>query len=142
MGYMCFHTIVVTSIYDDYPGAADRRYDIRTAHKEAMRIFGGKLVSPIINSIANHYGSFFIAPDGSKEGWAPSDENDNQREEFVAWLDSMRHVDGSSSFRWAEIQFADEAGDNRILRHSDQPLKNALERLAEESSRQDHQHKG
>ena len=37
---------------------------------------GSLLVSEIKNSIVNHYASFFIFPDGSKEGYDASDDGD------------------------------------------------------------------
>ena len=138
MGYMCHHTIVVTGHYDDdgnvtraKPASFSHDFDIRVAHMKAMEIFKGQLVSPIIKGVANGYGSFFIAPDGSKEGWEPSDDHDDKREQFIKWLDTRRYEDQSSPFKWAELQFGDEGGDQRILRHSNEPPKNPLERIAE-----------
>jgi hypothetical protein len=115
MGYRRHHAIIVTSCLSEeaYPGTS-----IETAHRIACGIFGDDLISPIVSSRINGYKSFFVAPDGSKEGWNESNVGDQNREEFVAWLGSACYDDGSSSLDWAEIQYGDEEGDNRVLRHS------------------------
>jgi hypothetical protein len=52
------------------------------------------LVSDLLTGIANEQYTFFIAPDGSKEGWPPSNDCDDAREEFLNWLrDSKFSVD-------------------------------------------------
>ena len=48
--------------------------EIYKLHMEASN--GSLLVSEIKNSIVNHYSSFFIIPDGSKEGYDASDDGD------------------------------------------------------------------
>jgi hypothetical protein len=140
MGYggMCHHTIVVTGMYDDDGNVTRAKpsvvlvHDLRHAHMKAVEIFHGRLVSPIIKGVVNRYGSFFVAPDGSFEGWNHSDEGDANREALIKWLDSKRNQDASSPYTWAEIQFGNEGGDQRILRHSCQPPKNLLDRIAED----------
>ena len=122
MGYMRHHSIIVTTSHAD----------IDTARDQAVEIFGEKRVSLVLYSPSNSYKSFFISPDGSKEGWAESDAGDEQREAFIKWLDSKRYNDGSSALTYAEVQFGDEQGDDKILRSSEWPVKNALERMAEE----------
>ena len=77
MGYIAHRTIVV--IGHDTLGVVD-------AHKKAVEMFKGKLVSELIQSTVNCYESFFIAPDGSKEYWKDSDEYDEIRNEFIKWL--------------------------------------------------------
>ena len=116
MGYMCHHAIVVTSWNEKA---------IQLAHQKATEIFSkpnmfGKfvMISPIIASPTNGYSSFFIPPDGSKEGWDESYKGDSNRDEFVDWLNSQRYEDSSSPFSWAEIQYGDEDGDNRITRNN------------------------
>jgi hypothetical protein len=60
-----------------------------------------------------------VAPDGSKEGWDNSNTGDEQRAELVAWLESQRYDDGSTSLDYAEVQFGDDDNDARILRCGD-----------------------
>jgi hypothetical protein len=90
MGYIKHHAIIVTGWRDE---------ELKEAQQKAKEIFeknfesdpyekplAGKLVSDIIQGIVNGYSSFFIAPDGSKEGWAISNNADAARKEFINWL--------------------------------------------------------
>ena len=112
MGRLCEHAIVVTGYYPQ----GDHWADI--AHGVAVDIFGRGLVSPVIHGVVNDVRSFFIAPDGSKEGWSESDEHDKKRAEYVKWLEAQAYEDGSSPLAWALIQYGDEGDDNRMLRDS------------------------
>lgn len=76
MGYHNHHAIVVT--------AWDEKY-IKPAHAKAVEIFGS-MCSEIVESNTNGYVSFFIAPDGSKEGWQESDDGNDRRDKFKAWI--------------------------------------------------------
>lgn len=109
MGYMRHHMIVVTSY--DQPL-------INKAHEHATELFGASTgVTPIVMSPINHYYTFFVPTDGSKEGWTDSEDGDARRAEFVTWLHTQRWEDGSTSLKWAEVQYGDERRDNRVLRH-------------------------
>lgn len=44
-------------------------------------------------AVINGYMTFFFAPDGSKEGWRPSDLCDQYRERFVALAQSSKYPD-------------------------------------------------
>ncbi len=63
--------------------------------------------------------SFFVGPDGSKEGWAESDEWDMRRNDLIEWMNAQRYDDDSTALKWALVQFADENGEAEILRHSE-----------------------
>ena len=63
------------------------------------------LVSEVVPTRRNGGGSFFIAPDGSQEGWEESDRGDQQRDVFVRWLKTQREGDGSSWFAWRAISY-------------------------------------
>ncbi len=99
MGYMVHHAIIVTSEFRDR---------IMEAHVYAQTVFIE--VSMIIRGTANNSCSFFVPPDGSKEGWNESEYGDDRREEFVGYL---RAQDGLS---WVEVQFGDDEGDNHVIR--------------------------
>ena len=105
MGYMRHHAIIVTS-WDTAR--------LQEAH-EAARERLGEEVSEIVPSRMNGYGSFLVAPDGSKEGWADSDDGEAQRDAFVAWLNDESWEDGSSPFDWVLVQFGDEDEDQRVV---------------------------
>jgi len=107
MGYMRHHAIIVTSWKDEA---------VKGAQKEALKHFSH--VSEIVESPINRYSSFFIAPDGSKEGWEPSDKGDDSRNTFISYLNSLCHEDGSSPLDWAELFYGDDGGESEITRHS------------------------
>lgn len=105
MGYMVHHAILVTSWDTE---------KLDTAHQAAERIVHG-LVSPIVKGRINTENSFFVAPDGSKEGWDTSNEGDEQRAAFIAWLREQEWSDGSSPYAWALVQYGDDDGDQRVV---------------------------
>jgi len=113
VGYMRHHAIVVTS----HPDLAKK------AHAKALGLFGLSRVSPIINSSSNSYASFFVSPDGSKEGWPESDKGDDLRELFVEWLREQYYEDGGTSIDWAEIQYGDEDHEAALVGSGDEDTK-------------------
>lgn len=86
MGYMKHNTIVVTS-FDEK--------EILVAHACAKELFNKttptyhdmSIVSEVITSTINGYYSFFVAPDGSKEGWEDSNLFDTNRRSFIKFLE-------------------------------------------------------
>lgn len=118
MGWMRHHAIVVSSWNAEL---------LREAHDKAHEVFitepfTGYAPSPpseIVKSGANSYTSFFVPPDGSKEGWDESERGDERRDRFVAWLRTKVHEDGSTSLRWVEVQYGDEEKETRVVRDSD-----------------------
>ena len=77
MGYIKHNAMVLTSWEGGH---------IQQAHKAANEILGDEIVSDLVGPLANGQRSFFIAPDGSKEGWQESDDYDSKRNAFIAWL--------------------------------------------------------
>jgi len=108
MGYMSHHAIVVTSWSDEY---------IQSAHALATGIFPS--VSSVLRSQVNDYWSFFIPPDGSKDGWKESSDGDTRREQFIKRLREQYCEDGSSHVTWAEVQYGDDNKDSKVTRSSD-----------------------
>jgi len=108
MGYERHHTIIVTTF--DLKRAMDAR-------DKAFSYFGdnGQLTT-VYKSPVNLFFTFAILTDGSKEGWSESDIGDYRREQFLSWLNKQRYADGSTAFRWAEVQYGDDEGDDRVLR--------------------------
>lgn len=124
MGYMRNHAIVVTS-FD--------REKIERAHARAFEIFlpvakecsdrwarSHSMVSEILTSPINELYTFVVGPDGSKEGWKPSNLGDTARGEFIEWLDAQRYEDRSSPFDWVVVQYGDDGMDTLIDAHSDE----------------------
>lgn len=106
MGYIRHHTIVVTSWSES---------EIKKAHHVAQGIF--EQVSEVIEAPVNSYFSFFIPPDGSKEGWAASDKGDLGRKKFKEYLRSTEYDDGSCSLDWVELFYGDDNGEVAIVDH-------------------------
>jgi hypothetical protein len=109
MGYIRNHTIAVTG--------GNYRDEVDEAHKIACQIFKRHdlemLVSPLVQHASNGGAAFFIAPDGSKEGWATSQSGDDARQEFKDWLRvSNLYLD------WAEIVLGGDDGEYQV---SDKP---------------------
>ena len=48
-----------------------------------------------------------LGPDGSKEGWPPSDAGDVLRTKFISELTRFDHEDGSSPFHWVEVGYGE-----------------------------------
>lgn len=105
MGYMRHHAIIVTTF------AKERA---QTAHQKAREIFGS-IVSALNESIVNGYWSFCVFPDGSKEGWADSDQGDTDRALFQEWLEEQRYEDKSSPYDWIEVQYGDDNGETKVV---------------------------
>jgi len=97
MGYIMHHAIVVTSW---------KKEAIDDAHDKADSL--GLLITPVVEGKLNGYRSFLVCPDGSKEGWADSDEGDVQRGLFVEWLRSQCCEDGGSYVDWTEVNYGED----------------------------------
>jgi hypothetical protein len=94
MGITIHHAIVVTSWSEE---------QIARAHGKARDCCPG-FVSSVVKGRANGYVSFFIAPDGSNEGWPESKQGDDQRDDFISW---MRAQGYSTSLEWVLIEYGD-----------------------------------
>tara|TARA_R110000851_G_scaffold147756_1_gene287757 strand:- start:745 stop:1071 length:327 start_codon:yes stop_codon:yes gene_type:complete len=108
MGYIKHHGIAVTSSIDELT---------KEAHTQAKSIFKER-TSEIVNSETNGYKSFFIAPDGSKEGWEESNSVNDQRETFVKWVSEQAHEDGSNSISFCEFFYGEDNGYSQIENHN------------------------
>lgn len=107
MGYIRHHAIIVTSCL----------VNLESARKQAQEY--GLAVSNIVKSPINGYKSFFVAPDGSNEGWAESETGNIARDRFIYWLRKQAYEDDSSPYEWVELQYKDDNRENKITRHSD-----------------------
>ena len=104
---MRHHAIVVTSY---------EREALELAHETASDIFGGA-VSAIVDSPINGYASFFVPPDGSKEGWEVSNDGNCYRDRLIAWLEPLRGLD------WVEVQYGDDGHVTMVCRDSDSGMR-------------------
>ncbi len=97
MGTIHHHSIVVTCWNPSY---------LKKAHEQATKIFDW--VSPISPEVVNGYTSFFIPPDGSKEGWGASNLGESLRTGFINWLNKeMTYEDHAHKVEWVEVGFGE-----------------------------------
>lgn len=109
MGYIKHHAIVVTSWNEK---------SIIAAQNEAQKIFGTEQVSSLVKGVVNSYMSFFIGPDGSKEGWPEDEDGDEKRTLFIDWIKQWDYEDGSNSLRYAELFYGDDKNQSKVERHN------------------------
>lgn len=80
---------------------------VKAAHIVAKKLFRS-LVTPIIESPVNNVFTFFIAPDGSKEGWDTSDEHDAKRKELADYIETLAYEDGSTAIQYVDVWFDEQ----------------------------------
>lgn len=101
------HGIIVT--INDIKLAEKIKSEISFLYKKNMEAKNGnELISPIVPSLINNYYTFFIAPDGSKEGYDLSDDGDNIRDKTVALLNAYRALDGTFPVNYVELFYGDD----------------------------------
>lgn len=116
MGHILHHAIVVTSWSDVAIEAA------AIAAREA----GCRVIGPSEAAI-NGYRSILVCPDGSKSGWADSDDGDGCRDQFISYLRSCRYKDGSSSMEWVEVAYGGDDRTAEVSRHEWDDRASSLE---------------
>jgi hypothetical protein len=104
MSYVLHHAIVVTS-WD--------RDALTEAHAAASLAFPH--VSPLVRSGLDDYESFFIPPDGGREGSQESGIGNVRRRKFLAWLNQHRRQDGKVSLEWGVVSY----GGNHLTTRTD-----------------------
>lgn len=102
MGKVKHHAIIVTlgpgSYYlkgEEFP---------EQVRQKAKELFGD-IVSNTVTSHQEGYTSFFVGPDGSKEGWEDSAGFDEKRKEFLSWCDAQTDEDGHSFITYCEVAY-------------------------------------
>lgn len=103
MGYIRHHGIAITGWKDEH---------IKQAHKVALKVFGDN-VTEILSEQTNGYKSFFIGPDGSKEGWDESDSNDEKRAIFITWVSNSKLY-----VKYCEFFYGDDEGQSEVVSHN------------------------
>jgi len=118
MGYMRHHAIIITG--SDYPESKKLIKKVHRMSKDRAIDYIGtsKIVSPLIYSPINGYISFFIAPDGSKEGWQSSELGNSMRDGIIDFIDSFAYGDGSSCISYTEVFYGDEGRKSKVERHN------------------------
>lgn len=96
MGHVIHHAIIATT------------YDLTKAQElyRFCRDIGASV--NMVTSNINKYETVFIGPDGSKTGWADSDEGDKRRAAIKEKLKAYAHEDGSNPFDWVELSYSSD----------------------------------
>jgi hypothetical protein len=111
------HTIIITS--NDKPkleGLRKRIISLYTEKMEAKK--GAQLVSPLVDSLINNFSTFFIAPDGSKEGYDASDDGDRIRKMVIELIEDEIEDDDSNEIRYLEVFYGDDNKEADIINHN------------------------
>lgn len=115
MGYIRHHAIVVTAGHSDIKKIHDVAIGIFDEEDITVGGAAGSRVSLIIGPRVNDTSSFFVAPDGSKEGWEVSEISDDQRHEFITYLNSVE-CDGNPA--WVEIGYGHDDQEVFVTNHA------------------------
>lgn len=113
MGYIKHNSVIVTN-WDEKKIIKARNMAIKIFDKQFKDTEddnASSIISPIIEGLINSQHSFFIAPDGSKEGWDTSDNSDKASKAFLDWLDK-----GKLGCEYIYIRFGGDDTNNRIIR--------------------------
>jgi hypothetical protein len=86
MGYIKHNTIVVTGYEELIKKVHEKAIEIFSSYDDGLGRGFELLVSNIVHSLTNYTSSFFIAPDGSKEGWETDRNGDLVRGKFIEYL--------------------------------------------------------
>jgi len=101
------HTIVITS--NDKVQLDSLRNKVINIYKEKMEAKkGAQIISPIIESLINSFSTFYVVPDGSKEGYDASDDGDIVRESIVDLINSFDQAGKENIFRFVEIAYGED----------------------------------
>ena len=116
MSHVTHHAIVVTSWNEE---------ELKEAHQKAQTI--GLMVSAIVlhgysdvlpaygtlnQRRINGGGSFFVAPDGSNDGWPESDQGDVRRWHFLKYLREVENI------IWVEIAYSPDDATAEVTQHT------------------------
>ncbi len=108
------HSIIVT--VNDKATIEDLRKKINEVYTKNMEAKNGfQLLSPTIPSLINNFFSFFIAPDGSKEGYDASDDADRVRKLVLEMLRNYKPKEDTVIVQFVELFYGDENEPSSIL---------------------------
>lgn len=82
---------------------------IRSARRKAGALFQPGMVTTVMKSPVNAYGSFAILTCGSKLGWLDCDMDDKARQDFLKWVVDQAYSDGSSALEVVDVAYGGDA---------------------------------
>ena len=109
MGYIKHDTILV--VFDDWVLNDPEWMPDVEAFKQSLPEEWRHLIVGPIQALVNGYITYAFLPDGSKEGWTPSDDGDRYRDQFVE-LFNKGYDDRSSPFDVTRVR---HGGDDETL---------------------------
>jgi len=80
MGYIKHQAVIAV-----VPGYGKNTLDFDEL-RTALGASGASLLAGPVEGLVNGYATYFLGPDGSKEGWSDSGLGDQARAEFVAYI--------------------------------------------------------
>lgn len=87
MGTTIHHTVVVSCFSKEKAEKARQKaIEIYKDHNSVHDGDTSRIISEVVRGLRNDISSFFIAPDGSKEGWDASNYSDVARNKFVEYM--------------------------------------------------------
>lgn len=79
--------------------------DLKKARKQAVKLFGKDLVTPITGTGMNGYMSFAVVSCGSQAWWPEDDKHIENINKFVEHLDSYQYGDGSTCMNYVHMEY-------------------------------------
>jgi hypothetical protein len=116
MSYMRNEAMIISGTKDSLTPLRDEVFRLFAKRGSWHGNYGG-LVSDVIDHCVNGTASFFIAPDGFKEGWEPSNVCAGLRGQVIELLNEFNEADGVY-FEWALILLGGDNSEYSILQHS------------------------
>ncbi len=96
MGYMKHHGMAITS---------DNKELLLKVRNEAIHIFGNdNLLTDIVSSPLGGYSSFFVAPDGSYEGYEESDLGNRHRALLLTYINTLSTDEGDGNW-YSDVRY-------------------------------------
>lgn len=100
MGIINHNAIIVTSWHDkSIEAAKEKIIEIWDLYEDYHPV--------ILDSGVNVYKTIFIPPDGSKEGWAESDDGDEKRKKFTDWIESNNNEESGIYLEVVEVSYGE-----------------------------------
>jgi len=112
MGILRHHTLVVTSVsLAEIIKVHIKAKELFETALEEENVMSSNIISKILNGISNEQYSFFISPDGSKEGWEVSNRCNDTRKELIKYIDN-----NSLYCQYVEVYFGGDNNESNIIK--------------------------
>lgn len=112
MGVLRHHTLVVTSVsLAEIIKVHIKAKELFETALEEENVMSSSIISKILNGISTGQYSFFIAPDGSKEGCEVSNRCNDARDAL------MKYIDNNSLYcQYVEVYFGGDNNESNIIK--------------------------